>query len=87
MIEIFFFGLIVGCFAWWLITLADKRGWLATLQTNAPNDTIWTLFSCNYCMSWWISLIVCLTVCIISGHWLLLPSVFVATLTSVKMLN
>ena len=87
MLDILFFGLIVGCFAWWLITLADKRRWLEWLQINAPNDTIHTLFSCHYCMSWWTSLGVSLVVCIVSGEWQLMAGVFVATLISVKMLG
>ena len=80
MLDILVFGLVAGHFAAWLITLADKRGWLATLQTNAPNDTIWTLFTCRYCMSWWISLTLMLAASFVTGNWWLLFGALVGTM-------
>ena len=87
MLDILVFGLVAGHFAAWLITLADKRGWLATLQTNAPNDTIWTLFTCRYCMSWWSSLAMSIVAAIAFGNAWLLIAAFVGTMTSRKLLE
>lgn len=85
MLDIILFGIIAGVMAWWLVTLADKRGWLTTLQSNAPNDWVWQLFSCHYCMSWWISLIICIIAVIFTGQWELMLSAFIGTLVGVKL--
>jgi hypothetical protein len=87
MLDILLFGLIAGVFAWWLVTLAYKRGWLEWLQIHAPNDIIHTLFSCHYCMSWWSSLAACIAAALVTGNWALLVSAFIGTFVGVKLLN
>ena len=80
MTQILVLGIIIGCLASWFITLSNKRGWRTTWQTNAPNDTIWTLFTCRYCMSWWISLTLMLVASFVTGNWWLLLGALVGTM-------
>ena len=87
MLDILIFGIIAGAWAWWLVTLADKRGWLTFMQTNAPCDWVWQLFACHYCMSWWSSLAACIAAAIVTGNWALLVSAFIGTFVGVKLLN
>ena len=80
MTQILVLGIIIGCLASWFITLSNKRGWRNTWQTNAPNDTIWHLLECDYCMSWWISLTLMLAASIVTGNWWLLLGALVGTM-------
>lgn len=85
--EIILFGIIVGCFAWWFITLAGKRGWREHIEATTHSDLVHDLVACNYCLSWWVSVAVVGIAALLSGEWSLLFSVFVSTLVSVKMLG
>ena len=53
-------ALLTGSATAWAINLAYKWGIVEWLQVNAPCELLYKLFSCDYCMSWWVS--VCLTV-------------------------
>ena len=87
MIDILIFGVIAGVWAWWLVTLAIKRGWLNWLQTNAPCDWVWLLFTCHYCMSWWSSLGACVAAAVVTGNWALLVSAFIGTFVGKSLLD
>lgn len=87
MLNVVMFGVIVGCFAAWLITLSMKRGWRDEWIATSPNKTLGELLSCNYCLSWWINAAVTCLVVIITANWTLLFSVFVGTMVSVKILE
>lgn len=87
MLDILVLGIIIGCLASWFITLSNKRGWRTTWQTNAPNDTIWHLLECDYCMSWWSSLAMSIVAAIAFGNAWLLVAAFVGTMTSKKLLE
>lgn len=62
----------VALSAAFLLSLAVKWHWLEWLQIHAPNDFLHELFSCKFCCSWWVSVIISLTLCITTGDWLLL---------------
>lgn len=63
---------VVALAAAFLLGLAAKWHWLEWLQTHAPNEFIWHLFNCKFCSSWWVSVIISLTLCVATGQWWLL---------------
>ena len=63
---------IVSLSAAFLLSLAVKWGWLEWLQVHAPSDFLHELFSCKFCCSFHVSAIISLTLCVVTGEWLLL---------------
>lgn len=86
MIAILTIGLLNGCIAAWLLTLARKWGVIEKLQVNARNEFMEKLFSCYFCMSWWTSVLLCIIASIAACNGWLLFGVFVSTMVSVKMI-
>lgn len=80
-------ALAVGSFTAWAITLAYKRGWLEKLQAKAPNDTLNQLFSCNYCLSWWLSVAVAIVLLCVTREWCMCFVPFVSTKISTLLLK
>lgn len=78
------------------ITLAKKWGIVEYLQVHADDwvyrltkiDTnlLNQLFSCDFCMSWWISWFFSLILCMIQGDWMLVAVPFFATPLGRKLL-
>lgn len=63
---------VVSLAAAFLLGLAVKWGWLEWLQVHAPNDFLAKLFNCKFCCSWWVSVAISLTLCLVTGQWWLL---------------
>lgn len=63
---------VVALSAAFLLGLASKWGWIEWLQVHAPNEFLYKLFSCKFCCSWWVSVIISLTLCVTTGNWWLL---------------
>lgn len=63
---------VVALAAAFLLGLAAKWHWLEWLQVHAPNEFIWRLFNCKFCCSWWVSVLISLTLCVATGQWWLL---------------
>ncbi len=63
---------VVALAAAFLLSLATKWKWIEWLQVHAPNDFLYELFSCKFCCSWWVSVIISLTLSIATGEWLLM---------------
>ena len=63
---------VVALAAAFLLGLAAKWHWLEWLQTHAPNDFFNKLFNCKFCCSWWVSVVISLTLCVATGQWWLL---------------
>lgn len=57
---------IVGLMSAFFIELAYKWGIVEYAQVHG-NNFIYKLFSCDFCMSFWTSLIITLVICFISG--------------------
>ena len=70
---------VIALMAAFLLGLANKWGWIEWLQVHAPNDFLHDLFSCKFCCSWWVSVLISLTLCVASGEWLLLCAPFFTT--------
>lgn len=63
---------VVACSAAFVLSLAVKWKLLEWLQVHAPNDFVHELFSCRFCCSWWVSVIISLILCMVSGIWWIL---------------
>lgn len=63
---------VVSLAAAFLLGLSVKWGWLEWLQVHAPNDFFSKLFNCKFCCSWWVSVAISLTLCLVTGQWWLL---------------
>lgn len=87
MTDIILYGIFTGCFAAWFLTLAAKRGWLNTWQSDARNDLLWQLLSCKYCLSWWTSLVASAVCAVVVGNGWLLLSAFVGTMVSKHLID
>lgn len=82
MIEFVCFCAVIACVASWLLTLAYKWGVVEWLQIHSPNAFFDKLFSCNFCMSWWVgvALSIIFSICFCNG-WLLFCPFVTATIT------
>ena len=63
---------VVALAAAFMLGLAVKWGALEWLQIHAPNDFFGKLFNCKFCCSWWVSVLISLTLCVATGQWILL---------------
>lgn len=71
--------IVVGLLAAWMLTIADKWGWREWLQVHAPNDFFYKLFMCNFCCSWWLGVVISLTLLAVTGQWALLAVPTIST--------
>ena len=72
-IYLFVFWFVTVAFAAaFLLGLANKWGLIEWLQVHAPNVFFEKLFNCKFCCSWWVSVILSLTLCVATGDWWLL---------------
>lgn len=62
----------VAMAAAFLLGLAAKWHWLEWLQVHAPNDFFCKLFNCKFCCSWWVSVLISVTLSLTTGQWVLL---------------
>lgn len=71
---------VIALAASFLLALAVKWGWLEWLQVHAPNEFFERLFNCKFCTSWWVCVLISLTLCVATGHLILLAAPICATL-------
>lgn len=58
-------AVVVALIVKFLRTLAEKWGILSYLQAHAPCDFLYKLFSCEFCQSFWLGMIICIVmVCV-----------------------
>lgn len=69
MIEFLCCTIVISLAVAFLLTLAKKWGWLEWLQVHAPSELLNRLFSCPFCCSWWLSIIICLILLAATGRW------------------
>ena len=63
-----FWFVTVAFAAAFLLGLANKWGWIEWLQVHAPNAFFEKLFNCKFCCSWWVSVLISLTLCVVTGQ-------------------
>ena len=69
----------VSLSAAFVLGLAVKWKILEWLQVNAPNEFFGKLFNCKFCCSWWVSVLISLTLCVVTGQAFLLLVPFCST--------
>ena len=70
---------VIALVSAFLLGLAEKWGWLEWLQVHSTTEFLHELFSCKFCCSWWVSVIFSLTLCVVTGEWILLFAPFCTT--------
>lgn len=73
MVEFICLVMLVALGVKFLRTLLDKWGVIDWLQLNAPNDFIHKLMTCEFCQSFWLSLLVCLPLVSIKWYFIFIP--------------
>lgn len=71
---------VVACAAAFVLALAVKWKILEWLQVHAPNDFFAKLFNCKFCVSWWVCVVISLSLALATGQWVLLAVPFCSTL-------
>lgn len=71
MIEFVIYIILVALAVLFLRTLAMKWGILEYLQVNAPNEFFHKLFTCDFCQSFWLGMVICVFLAIFV-HWYLI---------------
>ena len=59
---------VVTLAAAFLLSLSVKWKWLEWLQVHAPNEFFEQMFNCKFCCSWWVSVLISLTLCVATGQ-------------------
>lgn len=72
MINFLAFVVFVSLLSAFLLTLAWKWGWIEWLQVHAPNEFFNKLFSCKFCCSFHMGVVISLIISVVSGNWFLL---------------
>ena len=72
MVEYLAWVVMVALAAAFCLLLASKWGWLEWLQVHAPTDWLNELFSCKLCCSWWICVVISVTLFLGAGEWRML---------------
>lgn len=76
MIKIVILISLISAFA---IQLMKKTGIVEWMQVHG-NRIIAELFSCDFCMSWWANVIICVLIWIVTGAYTILVVPFFATM-------
>lgn len=62
---------LVALLAAFILGVIAKWGIVGWLQIHAPSDFFHKMFSCKFCLSWWVSVIISLILCLVTGDWIL----------------
>lgn len=74
----FIVALLVACLSAFCLLLAYKLGIVELLQVEG-NEFISKMAHCDFCMSWWLSVIISVIIIIASGDVMFLLTPFFAT--------
>ena len=86
MTKVLIASLLTATLAAWCIMLAKKWRILDWLQRHSPNEFLRELFTCDYCLSWWCSVVIAGTAAAVTGDALLLVVPFFSTMISRRLL-
>ena len=85
MMDFILFTIIIALFSCFVILFVEKIGYRELMQVRAPK-LISELFSCDFCLSWWINLIITLVFCVIECEWYFICCAVAATPITRKLL-
>lgn len=71
-LEFICYVAVVALAAAFFLGLAAKWGILEWLQVHAPNEFFERMFNCKFCCSFWVGVVISLTLCVVTGQWTLL---------------
>ena len=85
MIEFLFISFIVACFAAFILMLLYKFGIIEYVEVHG-NKFFAKMFSCDFCLSWWVSVVLCVFALLLTFNTKFLFVPFVSTLICRKLL-
>ena len=85
MIDFILLTIIIALFSCFIILFIEKIGYRELMQVRAPK-LISELFSCDFCLSWWINLIITLVFCVMECEWYFICCAVAATPITRKLL-
>ena len=71
-LEFICYVAVVALAAAFFLGLAAKWEILEWLQVHAPNEFFGRMFNCKFCCSFWVGVVISLTLCVVTGQWTLL---------------
>lgn len=81
MITYLCYVVLVALFVKFVMTLANKWGWIEWLQFNAPSDFFYKMFSCEFCMSFHLGMVCAIVLVVFTRDlWLLTIPIFSSSL-------
>lgn len=69
MLDLVAYIIIVALSGAFVLALLNKWRVLEWLQVHAPGEFLHQLFSCHFCSSWWVCLIISLPLWWVIGPW------------------
>lgn len=76
---------VISCVSAFLLLLAAKWGLVEWMQVHG-NDFFAKMANCDFCLSWWTNVVLCVAIFIVTGeHWYLLMP-FVNTIITRKLI-
>ena len=85
MMDFILLTIIIALFSCFVILFIDKIGYRELMQVRAPK-LISELFSCDFCLSWWINLTITLVFCVMECEWYFICCAIAATPITRKLL-
>ena len=67
------------------LALLQKWGWVEWMQVHAPTDFFYRLFSCKFCLSWWVSVFISLSLCVVLWDWTLVAVPICSTVIACRL--
>lgn len=58
-----------------ILALLSKWGIVERMQLHAPNAFFYSLVSCHFCLTWWVSVIVGVTLALCVRDWVALVAI------------
>ena len=80
-----FYIAIVSLSAAFLLALLNKWNVIEWLQVHSPCEKLYQMFSCPFCLSWWMCVIISVTLAVVTGEGFLLFVPFCATVLTIKL--
>lgn len=71
-LEFICYVAVVALASAFFLGLAVKWRILEWLQVHAPNEFFGRMFNCKFCCSFWVGVVISLTLCVVTGQWTLL---------------
>lgn len=85
LLKLLLTALIMASFAAFLLILAVKLKVIEWMQVHG-NDFFSKMANCDFCLSWWVNVLLCLSTFVVTTDVLLFAVPFVATMITRKLI-